>query len=464
MTPRMTPEAWALSSDPARGLLIGGIPAVELGRLYGTPLHVLHLEHLERRAEEFLEAAHRVFGTRASVHYAFKCNSLPALLSALHRAGLGAEVMTPFELTLALRAGFAGADIIVNGPCKTRTFLEACLQAEVRYIVIDSLPELRALEALCRERGCAAGILLRVNPDVVPRGISSTSATASRRHAVFGLDLRDGEVDEALRLARSSGTLHVAGYHLHLGTGIRRPEAYRKGLGCLKELLRSAHRAGCDPEVLDLGGGIGSMTSRELSAMELVLSQVFGRSPELGEDRTALRFEDFLAVMAEAIRSHWGEPSRIILEPGRAIASASMLLLLTVHYVKHRHGATRWLITDGGLGTVTMPTYYEYHEILLCNDPHRPTGAPVTITGPGCFAGDIVARSRPMPEVHPGEVLGVMDSGAYFLALESSFDHPRPGVVAVKGGEHWLVRRRETFEDMIARDAFPIPSKVEETV
>jgi diaminopimelate decarboxylase len=116
MTPRMTPEAWALSSDPARGLLIGGIPAVELGRLYGTPLHVLHLEHLERRAEEFLEAAHRVFGTRASVHYAFKCNSLPALLSALHRAGLGAEVMTPFELTLALRAGFAGADIIVNGP------------------------------------------------------------------------------------------------------------------------------------------------------------------------------------------------------------------------------------------------------------------------------------------------------------------------------------------------------------
>jgi len=464
MTRRMTPEAWGLSSDPTRGLLIGGIPAVELARLYGTPLHVLHLEHLERRAEEFLEAAHRVFGAWASVHYAFKCNHLPALLPTLRRAGFGAEVMTPFELALALRAGFAGADIIVNGPCKTRTFLEACLQAGVRHIVIDSLPELRALDALCHEQGCGAEILLRVNPDVIPRGISSASATASRRHAVFGLDLRGGEVDEALRLARSSGILQVAGYHLHLGTGIRRPEAYREGLGCLRELRRSARRAGCDPEVLDLGGGIGSMTTRELSALELLLSQAFGRSPEFGEDRTALRFEDFLAVIADAIRSHWGEPSRIILEPGRAIASAAMLLLLTVHYVKHRHGAGRWLITDGGLGTVTMPTYYEYHEILLCDDPHRPTVAPVTITGPGCFTGDIVARSRPMPEVHPGEVLGVMDSGAYFLALESSFGHPRSGVVAVKGGEHSLVRRHETFEDMTARDSFLVPSTAEETL
>jgi len=463
MAQRLKPEAWDLSADPLRGLVVGSVPAVELARQYGTPLHVLHLEHLIRRAEEFKEAASRVFGGRASVHYAFKCNSLPALVATLQQTGLGAEVMTPFELSLALRAGFAGSDIIVNGPCKTPAFLGACLEAGVRYIVIDSLGELDLLTTLCHQRGSSAEILLRVNPDIVPRGTPSTSATASRRHAVFGLDLLGGEVSAALGRAQRSGILQVAGYHLHLGTGIRRPEAYSEGLSCLPMLIKSAQAAGCDPEVIDVGGGIASMTSRELSSVELLLSQGLGRSPGPGQALSELRFEDFFTVIAEEISYACGESVKIILEPGRAIASPAMMLLLTVHYVKHRQGAGSWLITDGGLGTVTMPTYYEYHELLLCNDPHRALGERVTITGPGCFTGDLVARNRPMPEVREGEVLAVMDSGAYFLALESSFGHPRPGVVAVSGRHHRLVRRHETFEDMTARDALSIRSTTEET-
>ena len=142
----------------------------------------------------------------------------------------------------------------------------------------------------------------------------------------------------------------------------------------------------------------------------------------------------------------------LLFEPGRCIASAAQLLLLTVHRVKERPGAGRWLIADGGLSTVTLPTFYEYHEILLCNDVFRPAVSRATIIGPACFAGDVVYRNKRMPEIRPGEVIAVMDSGAYFTALESSFGFQRPPVVAVNGAVCKLVRTRETLEEMSGRD------------
>jgi diaminopimelate decarboxylase len=130
----------------------------------------------------------------------------------------------------------------------------------------------------------------------------------------------------------------------------------------------------------------------------------------------------------------------------------NQLLLLTIHRTKSRPGIGKWIIVDGGLGTVTLPTYYEYHEVLLCDDVRRPLTEKVSIVGPACFAGDIVYRNRFMPCCEPGEILGIMDSGAYFLAFESSFGFARPAIVSVDCAGVHLVRRRETFEDMMERD------------
>ena len=142
----------------------------------------------------------------------------------------------------------------------------------------------------------------------------------------------------------------------------------------------------------------------------------------------------------------------MILEPGRSIVSANQLLLIKVHRIKKRSGIPKWLITDGGLGTVSMPTFYEYHEILLCNDINRPRTEKVHIIGPVCFASDIVYKNKLMPEIEEGDVLAIMDSGAYFTALESSFGFPRPAIVRVTKDKHYLLRRAETFQDMIQRD------------
>jgi diaminopimelate decarboxylase len=161
--------------------------------------------------------------------------------------------------------------------------------------------------------------------------------------------------------------------------------------------------------------------------------------------------------VARGVRRRWrhGPLPELVVEPGRCLASPNQLLLLGVQRVKRRAGVGTWVVVDGGLGTVSMPTYYEAHEILLADDVRRPRSMRATVIGPVCFAGDVVVRHQPLPEVVPGEVLAVMDSGAYFTALESSFGFARPAVVGVADGRARLLRRRETFDDMVARDASP---------
>jgi diaminopimelate decarboxylase len=139
-------------------------------------------------------------------------------------------------------------------------------------------------------------------------------------------------------------------------------------------------------------------------------------------------------------------------EPGRSLVSDAQLLLISVEYVKQRGPKQRWLITDGGLGTVSMPTWYEYHEVFPCRGVSRRAEFRTHIMGPGCFAADIVYKNKPLPPVAAGEVLAVMDSGAYFLALESNFGHPRPAVVGAEGGDVSVLRRRESCADMMMRD------------
>ena len=130
------------------------------------------------------------------------------------------------------------------------------------------------------------------------------------------------------------------------------------------------------------------------------------------------------------------------------------MLLIKIHQVKERKGIKKWLITDAGIGTITMPTYYEHHEVILCNDIRRKASEKVTIAGPGCFSADVVYRNKLMPKVTAGETLAILDSGAYFTSWESSFGFPRPAIVSAIKGRHYLLRERESFDHMISLDTF----------
>ncbi|MEW6512012.1 MAG: hypothetical protein AB1428_13760 [Bacteroidota bacterium] len=434
--------------------MIGNHGTVGLARRFGTPQHVIHERRLARTATEYLHAATSSYKGTANVHFAVKCNSVPAVIETILAAGLGLEVMTECELALALRLGCDPNRIIVNGPCKTESFLRDCLAAGVRLTIVDSIDELLELDALASATGCVADILLRINPDYIPRGMNRGTATASRKGCAFGLDLAGGEAVRALEILDGLSAVRFRGIHFHLGTGIRSAEEYARAIQRLVPLFRIIQDKGGRIEILDVGGGFASPTTRELSTKEMLMYQVLNRLPELGEVLNNCPIERYTSVVSRAVEGEFsaGFLPEIIYEPGRSIASSNQLLLLTVRRVKERPGAGRWLIADGGLSTVTLPTYYEYHEVFLCNDVRRPRVTRATIIGPACFAGDIVYRNKLLPDVSQGEVLAIMDSGAYFTALESSFGFPRPAIVAVNGAHCRLVRSRETFDEMIERD------------
>ena len=454
MKKTLHPREWGLEIGGNGELKLGAYLATDLAEKYGTPLHVINKTRLMQAANDFKECAEIEYPGKTNVYYAFKCNSVPSVVNIVKQAGLSAEVMTEFELELAESVGFSADEIIVNGPCKTNSFIEKCIESDVKLIIIDSIDELALINQVAESRKKQVDILFRVNPDFVPGGLNKGAATGSRRSCAFGLDLKSGEVLQALSIVKNLKQLNFLGYHFHIGTGIRNPDAYSKTLKKLFPLFNKTRGLGFDIKVLDVGGGFATATSRELTTPEMLTYQAFNFFPKgIGKNSIAT-ISDFIKEISKTIQNYFkvADLPELIFEPGRCITGPNQFLLLKVHRTKLRSGAANWLVTDGGLGTVTMPTYYEYHEVFLCDDVNRPRTEHATIIGPCCFAADIVYKNKKMPKVYAGEVLAIMDSGAYFTALESSFGFPHPAIIEVNGKSVQVARRRESFYNMIERD------------
>jgi len=450
----INPGMWGLSADKRGELFIGNCSTAELAKFYGTPLHVVNSRRLSEMASAFKAAVDLYYPQKADVHYAFKCNPVPGVLSIIRKAGLKAEIMSGFELYMALETGFSGEEIIVNGPFKTCEFLRNCLLKKVKLIIVDSLQELISLQGISYEMGVDTDILLRINPDYVPRGMNQGSSTASRKGSPLGLDLAGGEADAALLKLKEYKNLHFKGLHFHIGSGIHDPDDYRKALLLLKPLISRIEKAHLKVSIMDTGGGFGTPHSREMTSFELLKYQATGNLPKWKHRVGSPSPADFIQSIVRGLEGLFlpQDLPQLILEPGRAITSSSQILLLTVHQVRQRGNGKKWLITDGGIGTVAMPVFYEFHELLLCNDVYRKKTEKVTVSGPGCFAADIIYRNIDMPEVQAGEVISVMDSGAYFTSWESSFGYPLPAVAEAADGCHRIFRRRESFPEKLMRD------------
>jgi diaminopimelate decarboxylase len=290
------------------------------------------------------------------------------------------------------------------------------------------------------------------------------SATGSRDGSVFGLDLKSGEIEIALKRLYGMTPIDFRGFHMHIGTGITNADAYMRAIKAITPAIKFANAIGLPVEIMDMGGGLASPTAREMTSFEMLRYAAFNSLPGYSPSDKGHQFKTYADALCRGITTAFRDLPlpELILEPGRCLVSQNQLLLLRVHDRKERGGTRKWLVTDGGIGTVTMPTYYEFHEVLLCNDVYRPKSEKITIAGPGCFAADIVYHKRNMPKVAPGEVIAIMDSGAYFTSWESSFGYPRPAIVGVRSGISHIMRSRETFEQMTERDnniSLPSPNR-----
>jgi diaminopimelate decarboxylase len=368
----------------------------------------------------------------------------------IHGAGVGAEVVDGYELWLAGQLGVAPDDVVFNGPNKRDAELRSAIEQDIGLLVIDGIAELERVERLTRQLDRRARIALRICPDIVPRGMNASSLTGSRKNQ-FGLDDRAGEVDEAIRRAVVADRVQLRGIHAHIGSGIHDLTAFEKAAERVLAIQARAFAAGAEPDLIDLGGGLGTRLSREFTTTEMLVYLGLGRLPKEkppGEPGLLERYGRALSGAIEGACKRLDIPlPTLVLEPGRALVSDAQVLLLTVGAVRERPGVGRFALTDGGAMTVSMMFLSELHAVLLANRD-APLDGRTNVFGHLPSPMDVVYRNAPLPRLEPDDVLAVMDAGAYFTATSTNFGGPRPGVVLLDQGAPRLVRRPETFEDL----------------
>lgn len=401
-------------------LRVGGVPAERLARRFGTPLYVYDADLLLGR----LEAFRRAFAGRdLLVCYALKANPLGALARLLARQGAGCDVVSGGELARALAAGFPPARVVFSGVGKTRTELAQGLRRGLHAFNVESADELAALEREARRLRKRARVAVRVTPGVKAGGhahIATGSADTK-----FGVEPR--RALELCRASRRSRFLSLVGLQCHVGSQILSTGPYRAALGTLLGLARALDGGGPPLETLDLGGGMG-----------------IGYDGGPGLAPAALA-----AAVGPGLR---GRPERLILEPGRWLVGPTGTLLTRVLRLK-RTSRRRFVVVDAGMNDLLRPALYQARHRVVRAGAARGREERVDVVGPVCETADFLARGVLLARPEPGDLLAVLDAGAYGSSMGSQYNsRPRPAEALVTGRRAVLARRRETFADLVRHE------------
>jgi len=426
-------------------LVLGGCDVPELAEIYGTPLHVVDTASLRDSYRRFL-GAFRTRYPRVELFYSYKTNCVPGVLRVLHEAGCGAEVVSPYELRLAVKLGVPPSSIIYNGPSRSTESLREAVALGVGLINVDSKAEIdRLIEASAgAPQPVRAG--LRICPG---RGWTSQ----------FGFEPHADTVVGMARTLEDTGRVRVCALHAHIGSGVKRLRSYRDSVEALCRIAGEIKRGlNKEIEIFDLGGGYGVPTVKILTVREAALYKLFNIPPRQPRSADCPSPETFGEVLSDAVRegcvAHGLKEPALHIEPGRALTSSAQTLLVRVRELRRRRSGRTFAMTDGGMQNIAFPLSYEYHECLLASGAEGRSRRRYFVTGPLCSVEDILYRNWKLPELREGDILAIMDAGAYFTSFANNFSFARPAVVAVSDGTHRVLRRRETFDQMSAVDEF----------
>ncbi|MFA5891323.1 MAG: diaminopimelate decarboxylase [Actinomycetota bacterium] len=417
---------------PDGHLEIGGCDTVDLAEEFGTPLFVMCEQTFRERARAYLEAY-----PDADVYYAGKAFLCVAMARMVAEEGLGLDVSSGGELHTALAAEFPPDRIVFHGNNKRDDELAMAIDKGVGRIVADSLEELERINGLAAEAGARACVLLRVTPGVEAH--THEYIQTGQEDSKFGMSIEGGAALEAVKLSRDLANIDVAGFHAHIGSNITGVEAFLKTIEILVEFCAAAReQAGYVVRELNLGGGLGIAYTRGDFAARV--------------DHFAAEAR---AKLEEEVTRHGLPVPRLAVEPGRWLVANSTLTLYRVGVVKDIPGVRTYVAVDGGMSDNIRPALYgARYEALLANRADAPAERAVTIAGSHCEQGDVLIRDIPLPAgVKRGDLLAILATGAYGYSMASNYNRfPRPAVIAVRDGKARTLIRRETYEDLVARD------------
>lgn len=406
-------------------LYCDGVSLAEAAERHGTPLYVYSRAHIEDAwaayAGAFAPVPHLV-------HYALKANSARALLRLLVGLGAGADVVSGGELRAALAAGFAPEKIVFSGVGKTDAELALAVEVGVG-VNAESADEIERLARAAERADRRVRVALRVNPDIA---IASHPYIATGlRQSKFGVPIE--EAPRLLERAASRGGLEVVGVSCHIGSQIVDLGPVEAAVAAVAQLSRELLDAGLHLQSLDIGGGLGI-------------------SYEGGVTPGPAQLADRVLPLVE------GLGLELQLEPGRSLVAASGALLTRVLLLK-TNLERRFVVVDAAMNDLMRPALYDAHHRI---EPVRAQAGPLEVcdvVGPVCESGDFLARGRELPRPAAGDLLAVRDAGAYASSMASNYNlRPRAAEALAEAGELRLIRRRESFEDLVDREVDQVGS------
>jgi diaminopimelate decarboxylase len=409
------------------------VDLVALAREFGTPLYVYDESTIRARARAYRDGLAAAYPCQSLVCYAGKAYCAPWLLRVVHEEGLGLDVVSGGELYAAQRASFPSERIYFHGNNKAEHELAEALDYGVGRIVLDNLEEIERLNQLCSERQIQQQVLLRVAPDVEAH--THAHIQTGMLDTKFGLSIPTGAAGAGVAAIRSAASrLELVGLHAHIGSQIFELEPYRETIA---RLFRFAASVGLELRELSPGGGFGVRYTA--SDMEM--------PPEESTRSVA-------AAVCAAASASGVELPHLSIEPGRSIVAPAGVALYRVGSVKRIEGVRTYAAVDGGMADNIRPTAYgSVYTPLLANRVLDRADSTVAIAGRYCESGDVLVRDAALPMPVVGDLVAVPASGAYQLSMASNYNLvPRPAVVVIAEGQARLVRRRETYADLLAHE------------
>lgn len=404
-------------------LMAEGVPVRALAQRFGTPLYVYSRTHL---VEQFQALAAALEAARPLICFSVKVNTNAAVIRTFADLGAGADVVSGGELYRARAAGVPASRIVFAGVGKTREEIQYALREGILFFTVESEPELERIAACARALKQRARVALRVNPDVDPE--THQFISTGKKENKFGMDLRRAE--RAYERALRERWLEVVGLHMHIGSQILSPAPYVRALERVRDLCLRMQERCSTFRYLDMGGGMGIPYRPDQHPFDLG------------------RFSRALIPLLNELGL------QLVLEPGRFLVGNGGILVTEVQYVKEGPDK-KFVIVDAGMNDLIRPPLYQaHHEILPVKAADGQIRADVV--GPICESSDFLALDREMTSVKPGDLLAVMSAGAYGFSMASNYNsRGRAAEVMVWKDRYALIRRRETYEDLIRSEVFP---------
>ncbi|MBM4241102.1 MAG: diaminopimelate decarboxylase [Euryarchaeota archaeon] len=419
-----------LETNEKGNLSIGGADALELVAKYKTPLYVVDEDKIRDNYRRLYNAFYSKYQD-FKIFYACKANTNLAVMRILEQEGSCIDAVSIGEIYIALKAGFDPSRILFTGNNVKDDELKFAISSGAT-VNIDSISQLKRLSKITDPS--KHKISFRINPNV---------GAGHHEHCITGGELSkfgimEEEAVEVYNMAQNLG-FQPTGIHTHIGSGILDPEPFMLAVEKLMDVAGRVHEdAGVEFEFIDFGGGLGIPYHPDESKLDI---EVFSK--------------EITDLFKEKLSQYDLKNPSMYLEPGRYIVGDASVLLTKVNTIKNSY--RKFAGIDAGFNTLIRPAMYgSYHHIVVANQPHEKPNQKIDIAGNVCESGDLFARDRPMPEIREGDVLAILNVGAYSFSMSSQYNsRPRPAEVLLRDCKDEIIRERESFDDLLYRQNIP---------